>query len=195
MTARHPEALSGERGIGGDFVAYRAAAAPRDAWPTAWPEQLHGRDRVWRADVFAVAEAWRDGRSTARELLTAVLVWGHGANGYGPTRLGWTLGTPDLDRRLDDALSPLRGGPAVPLDVLLDSYRALRDPKRSRLVYMRASFFTKLLYFAGYRRGAGGVQPLVWTPSSQDGSRPGSRRHRRLGTSTRTGGRRSGAGT
>jgi len=30
-----------------------------------------------------------------------------------------------------------------------------------RLPWLGAAFFTKVLYFAGYRRGVGGVQPLI----------------------------------
>jgi hypothetical protein len=87
-------------------------------------------------------------------------VWGHGSNGYGPRRTEWTLDTHDLDARLARALDPLREE-LLDLDVILSSYKALRAPEASRLRWFRASFFTKLLYFAGYRRGVGGVQPLI----------------------------------
>ena len=41
------------------------------------------------------------------------------------------------------------------------SYLAFRDRATARLPRLGPSFFTKVIYFAGYRRGRGGVQPLV----------------------------------
>jgi hypothetical protein len=43
--------------------------------------------------------------------------------------------------------------------VLEDCYE--RFTTTAKLAGLGAAFFTKLLYFAGYRRGEGGIQPLI----------------------------------
>ncbi|MEU9738493.1 hypothetical protein AB0E12_04760 [Micromonospora chersina] len=132
------------------------AALPPDAWPDGFPEV----GSVWRRDVFAVAEAWRAGEAGPRQLLSAVLMWGYGPIGYGPWRAARSLeGDPD-GKRLVHALEGLRA-PAPDEDDLRTAYQRLRDPKESRLPRLGPAFFTKLLYFAGYQRGASGRQPLI----------------------------------
>ncbi|MFF4807108.1 hypothetical protein ACFY03_02650 [Micromonospora chersina] len=132
------------------------AALPPDAWPDGFPEV----GSVWRRDVFTVAEAWRAGEASPRQLLSAVLMWGYGPIGYGPWRTARSLeGDPD-GKRLAYALEGLRA-PAPDEDALRTAYQRLRDPKESRLPRLGPAFFTKLLYFAGYRRGAPGRQPLI----------------------------------
>lgn len=153
-------ALPGEvRGIGAPLEKYRAAAESRAAWPTQWPDGMRDPNhRVWRADVFDVADAWRVGTAGAAALVTAVCVWGHGRNGYGPWRTEQTLSAPDLNDRLE-ALDPLRS-PEWSRAELVAAYQAFNN-RRTGLAQFRAPFFTKLLYFAAYRRGAAGVQPLI----------------------------------
>jgi len=141
-----------------DRAKYAEMCRKCEAWPAGWKDA--GRDRIWRSDVFEVAARWQRGHAPARHLLAATLVWGHGTNGYGPVRTGWSLATPDVDARLDAALMDIRSASPDP-DALVAAYQRLRDPAASKITFMRASFFTKLLYFAGYRRGAGGVQPLI----------------------------------
>ncbi|MGW4294252.1 8-oxoguanine DNA glycosylase OGG fold protein [Micromonospora chersina] len=132
------------------------AALPPDAWPDRFPEV----GPVWRRDVFTVAEAWRAGEASPRQLLSAVLMWGYGPIGYGPWRAARSLeGDPD-GKRLTHTLEGLRT-PALDEDALRAAYQRLRDPKESRLPRLGPTLFTKLLYFAGYRRGAPGRQPLI----------------------------------
>lgn len=114
---------------------------------------------MWRADVFDLAARWQRDEVPTRELLTAVLMWGNGGNGYGPWRTAKALTAPDRDARLEH-LDPLRA-PEPGIDALTDTYRAFNRFRVARLPWVRAPFFTKLLYFAGYRRGVGGVQPLI----------------------------------
>ncbi len=156
MTAATTEARPGEpAGIIVHIDRWRPALPP-DAWPTGFPTT----GVVWRRDVFAVAEAWRRGDATPRQLLSAVLMWGYGPIGYGPWRTARSLEGDADGVRLARALDPLRAA-APGEEVLATAYRRLRDPRESRLPRLGPAFFTKLLYFAGYRRGAGGPQPLI----------------------------------
>ena len=152
-------ALPGEsHAIFAPLDRYRAVADPRHAWPRTWPGSLPESNRLWRADVFAVAEAWRAGHCEGAELLTAVSAWGHGPNGYGPWRTARALAPEDLANRLA-ALEPLRSA-LVSTEDLTTAYKSFNN-RSTGLPWFRAPFFTKLLYFAGYRRGVGGVQPLI----------------------------------
>ncbi|NJP32068.1 8-oxoguanine DNA glycosylase OGG fold protein [Micromonospora thermarum] len=156
MTDLTTPALPGELAAITVHIDRWRAALPPDAWPGGFLET----GVVWRRDVFAVADTWRAGEATPRQLLSAVLMWGYGPIGYGPWRTARSLeGDPD-GTRLARALDGLRG-PIPDEDVLRTAYRRLRDPKESRLPRLGPAFFTKLLYFAGYRRGAGGLQPLI----------------------------------
>lgn len=160
MTSTRPTwALTGEPFHISYNEKYRTTAEPLGAWPSGWPDQLLAPGQVWRADVLALSARWQRDEIPTRELLTAVLMWGHGRNGYGPWRTAKSLAASDLDTRLQH-LDALRA-PEPGDDALTETYRAFNNPKIARLPLMRAPFFTKLLYFAGYRRGAGGVQPLI----------------------------------
>lgn len=153
-------ALGGEvRGSRVDAKAYAAAAGTYDAWPVGWPDSWRQEGKLWRTDIFDVVASWRTESLPTRHVVTAVCAWGHGANGYGPWRTARTLGAEQLDRRLE-ALDPLRGE-HVDQEQLIAAYQAFGDFRRSRLPWFRAPFFTKLLYFAGYRRDQDGVQPLI----------------------------------
>ncbi len=160
MTSKGPAwALPGEPFYISYNEKYRSTAEPVAAWPQDWPGRLHSPGQVWRADVFDVSARWQNDEVPTRELLTAVLTWGYGKTNYGPWRMAQTLAVPDLDTRLEH-LDPLRA-PEPDVDALLATYEAFNSFRRARLPQMRAPFFTKLLYFAGYRRGVGGVQPLI----------------------------------
>jgi hypothetical protein len=157
---RTPWVLPGEPGASEvNAEKYAQHLAIHDAWPQGWPELWREAGLVWRADLFDVAEAWRGGSVPTRHLLGAVCAWGHGKRGYGPWRTGKSLDVSDLDRRLE-ALDPLRSE-RVTTAQLVTSFQAFNDHRLSRLPWFRAPFFTKLLYFAGYRRGQDTVQPLI----------------------------------
>ncbi|WP_328423973.1 hypothetical protein OG470_12825 [Micromonospora sp. NBC_00389] len=132
------------------------AALPPDAWPDNFP--LSGD--VWRRDVFAVADAYRAGSASPRQLLTAVLVWGYGPIGYGPWRAAKSLDADPEGQRLAYALEEVSAS-APDEDALCTAYRRFRDPNHARLPWLGPGLFTKVLYFVGYRRGVGGVQPLI----------------------------------
>ncbi|MFF5052131.1 hypothetical protein ACFY1S_02950 [Micromonospora sp. NPDC000663] len=125
--------------------------------PDAWPDMLPASGVIARRDVFAVADAYRAGSASARQLLTAVLVWAYGPIGYGPWRAARSLDADPAGNRLAYALEES----ASSEDALRTAYRRLRDPDQARLPWLGPGLFTKVLYFAGYRRGAGGVQPLI----------------------------------
>ncbi|WP_433316298.1 hypothetical protein ACQP0U_05410 [Micromonospora sp. CA-269861] len=128
--------------------------------PDVWPDILPASGEVWRRDVFAVADAYRAGSASPRHLLTAVLAWGYGPIGYGPWRAARSLAADPDGKRLAYALEEV-SGPASDEEALRTAYRRFRDPDHARLPWLGPGLFTKLLYFAGYRRGAGGVQPLI----------------------------------
>ncbi|MEU4397078.1 hypothetical protein [Micromonospora orduensis] len=126
--------------------------------PDAWPDTLPASGVIARRDVFLVADAYRAGSASARQLLTAVLAWGYGPIGYGPWRAAKSLAADPRGNRLAYALQGLF---ATDDDALRSAYTRLRDPDQARLPWLGPGLFTKVLYFAGYRRGAGGVQPLI----------------------------------
>ncbi|SIN35812.1 hypothetical protein [Micromonospora cremea] len=132
------------------------AALPSDAWP----DNLPSSGEVWRRDVFAVADACRAGSASPRQLLTAVLIWGYGPIGYGPWRTARSLGADPEGKRLGYALEEVSAS-APDEDALRTAYRRFREPNHARLPWLGPGLFTKVLYFVGYRRGVGGVQPLI----------------------------------
>ncbi|MFG2051319.1 hypothetical protein ACGFIW_28300 [Micromonospora sp. NPDC048935] len=129
---------------------------PRDAWP----EGLPATGEIWRRDVFAVAEAYRCGTASPRQLLTAVLVWAYGPIGYGPWRATRSLDADPDGTRLAYALEEV-STPAPDEAALCTAYQRFRDPGQARLPWLGPGLFTKIVYFVGYRRGVGGVQPLI----------------------------------
>ena len=145
-------ALPNEFCINVDATKWRAGLPP-EVWIEGFPTGC-----VWRADVFDVADRWRRGEVPSRALAAVVLAWGHGSNGYGPYRTRTVLAADPNGEKLDRALAALRAERPSERD-LQDAYVAFRSS--AHVQGLGASFFTKLLYFAGYRRGAGGVQPLI----------------------------------
>ncbi|MDG4779403.1 hypothetical protein O7614_07055 [Micromonospora sp. WMMD961] len=128
--------------------------------PGAWPAGLPANGQLWRRDVFAVADAYRAGSASPRQLLTAVLVWAYGPIGYGPWRAARSLDADPDGNRLAYALEGV-ATPAPDEAALGTAYRRFRDPDHARLPWLGPGLCTKVLYFAGYRRGVGGVQPLI----------------------------------
>lgn len=130
------------------------AALPRDAWPTGFPKSGH----VWRQDVFDVADRWRDDRAITRQLLAATLMWTYGEASGGRRRAVRALAGDPSGALLGFALQGLAGDRPRVTD-LRAAYLALRTT--ARLPELDADTCTRLLYFAGYRRGRGGIQPLI----------------------------------
>jgi hypothetical protein len=130
------------------------AALPEDAWPRDFP--VHGE--VWRRDVFAVAARWRLARATSRQLLATTLMWSTGSDRSGRRHAARILADDPYGHRLDVALIRLRVA-----DPTLSDLRSafLRLQTDCRLQHLDSDAVTRLLYFAGYRRGAPGVQPLI----------------------------------
>lgn len=150
----HRELLPGEKRPIKVREATWRDSLPADAWPAGFAEG----DAATRSDVFEVASAWRQGSASSRQFVTAALAWGYGPTGYGRWRTRRTLAADPDGIRLQYLLEPLMGEtlPAGTLDSVYEAFFA-----RPRLPWLGPAFFTKLIYFAGYRRGVGGVQPLI----------------------------------
>ncbi len=88
-------------------------------------------------------------------------MWGYGPTNYGPSRLAITLAAKDLNKRLDDALAPLRTLEPPGIPDLAEAHRRFFSYHECRLPSLGPAFFTKVMYCAGYRRGATSVQPLI----------------------------------
>src|SRR3954468_16965197 len=109
-SARQPQvefdrsrALPGEAGPSLVDLGRWRAALPEDAWPRPFPDD----GQVWRRDVFAVAYLWRDGGASARELLTATLMWTYGDAPHGRRRALRTLADDPTGARVEAALDVL----------------------------------------------------------------------------------------
>lgn len=152
MSPRHTP-LPDERPIPVHAERWRKAL-PAGAWPAGFAEG----NTAFRADVFDVADRWRNGAASTVHLVTAALAWGHGIRGYGRYRTRQVLAQDPNGTRLDAALEALRTPKPSP-DALLDAYDHFRSTHRLR--GLGPAFFTKILYFAGYRHGRGGIQPLI----------------------------------
>lgn len=129
---------------------------PADAWPSSLPSS----GVLWRKDVFAVAGEWLAGRESARAFLVAICMWGTGPRGYGPTRTLAALNTDPDGAKLEHNLHALRADHPSE-DELRVTYQRFNRASETHLYRLGPSFFTKVLYFAGYRRGTGGLQPLI----------------------------------
>jgi hypothetical protein len=130
------------------------AALPEDAWPRDFPVD----GEVWRRDVFGVAARWRMHRATSRQLLSAVVMWSSGSAKQGRRQAGRILADDPQGHRLDIALHRLRIAEPTISDMRTAFLRLQTD---CRLEHLESDAATRLLYFAAYRRGAPGVQPLM----------------------------------
>ena len=148
--------LSGERIRASVDLMRWAQVIPADAWPSGLPQT----GVLCRRNVFTVAEQWRAGHATVRALLAASCMWGHGPAGYGPARALTALRADPDGAKLEHNLEPvLRQHPSEA--ELRDAYQRFNSASPTHLRGLGPAFFTKILYFAGYRRGTGGVQPLI----------------------------------
>lgn len=153
-TLDRERALPGEdRPIAVPIGKWRAVL-PSDAWPVGFPENGF----AWRQDVFDVADRWREDGAGARQLLAATLMWTHGEQAAGRRRAVRTLAADPTGDQLESALLGLRDARPGMTD-FRGAYLALRTT--ARLPDLDADTSTRLIYFAGYRRGGTGMQPLI----------------------------------
>jgi hypothetical protein len=138
-----------------------------DALIEYWPEQLEacpewsetsGMLKVTRDDVFRVAES----EHPLRNVRTAVAayVWGIGKNAY---QVGWMVRaftrneSRDLIEKLDRAVATMTElGP-------VEAYASMISSEGlNKVHYMGPAYFTKFLYFVGYRfTPPGKIAPLI----------------------------------
>lgn len=154
-------AMATDRALPGEARAINIRAdrwrqrIPGDAWPHGLPEPP-----LWRQDVFEFAEDWRAGRVGSRALLVAACMWGTGMRGYGPSRTQAVLEADGNGAKLDHNLELLRADQPSDAD-LRTAYVRFNKASPTHLYGLGPAFFTKIMYFAGYRRGVAGVQPLI----------------------------------
>ncbi len=134
--------------------------------PSLWPDELeqHVADAwpcVDRERVLAVGRRAID-PSGALHTYVAAGVWGTGTNARGVVRRCRPLMEASVD---GDALGERL---AAAVGILLDdaggpiaAYDALHEDGRLRIPYLGPSFGTKVLYFSGFDRVAGHLQPLI----------------------------------
>lgn len=114
--------------------------------------------RISRGDFFELGRAAIADNSLIRRFAMAVMIWGYGTGGRGPTRTAAMLSHPEAVKRL------VRGADLVLDGQLKDACLYFRDPGRGKLDQFSWSFFTKFFYFVGV---AGDVSPM---PLILDGS-------------------------
>jgi hypothetical protein len=116
-----------------------------------------GADVISRAEVFAVSARWKADEVPASSLLVAACMWRCGTSVIGIASTQAMLGDRNgAEQRLTAGLTKLGAG----------SEKELRQAFRSfgssnHLPQMGSSVSSTLLYFAGYRRGQGDLQPLI----------------------------------
>lgn len=131
-----------------------------------WPSELNqlpvnakGRIRIDRKIVFAIAQrvtAELPERWSATQLHAAVTFWG-APPGQSMSRAVKPLSDDNVSSRLTEAIKVVRGeGPA-------SAYKALSRYQRLWVSGLGPSYFTKLMYFAGY-----GAKPYLSPPLIMD---------------------------
>ena len=131
----------------------------REAWTAAFGELVPplGADVISRAEVFAVAGSWRCDTASSLTLLIATCMWRFGTAGNGVSRVAKMIDDRTAaEGHLQDALSRIAAGSEMELR---DAYRSFKH--RNHLPQLGPAIWTSLLYYAGYRRGVGGIQPLI----------------------------------
>ncbi len=126
-----------------------------------WPEDAPGNDRISRDDLFRVADQWRSGARPASDLFVLTMAWGYGNVGYGRHRTKVVLAADGVREKLERSLKPLSVSQLASPAQLRSAYTSLSWGGANRLRGLGPAFFTKLLYFAGFRHGHAGVQPLI----------------------------------
>lgn len=120
----------------------------------AWPE-IADTGQLTREDIFRLSDAQRQGSVTTEQLLAAVGIWGYGKGGRGGYRVQHWLAAENLINKLDTAIDLARSGNSG------GAYRCLQPRALDHIDGLGPAFFTKLFYFAAYKRGENGVQPLI----------------------------------
>jgi hypothetical protein len=156
----------------GEVRAYDNWAKYRSQWWTRyftgelahfWPSQLDqsepdAGDYRWisRSGVFDIAAA----ESEHRELHTAVAayVWGVGFNSR--RSVGWLVRA--FTTNADTVENNLRRGAAILAeDGAVAVYEAMLAGGSAQTKYMGPAYFTKYLFFTGYRDPVAGLRPLI----------------------------------
>jgi hypothetical protein len=131
-----------------------------------WPSRLESLDLdpdrneyrvISRADVFEMASS-SDSVRASTGALVAAYVWGMGNAGFLVGRYARVFARnpeSEVERKLESAIEVLRTDGAVA------AYGVLARGGESYVRYLGASFYTKFLYFRGWDRTPGGLQPLI----------------------------------
>lgn len=137
-----------------------------------WPAELDGVDtdrRGWlwidRALLFTIAERTAVGRSdewAATQLHAAIAFWGARA-GQSRSRATKPFADPNVAVRLGAAINLVRGEGAV------SAYKALSRYQKLWVRGLGPSYFTKLMYFAGYDAKPYLSRPLIMDDNVIDG--------------------------
>ena len=149
-------------GLGADGVRSHPVSFPVAAWngPGGLPEGVPRTGCITRGDVLDIGQQVRDRGRPATDLLVASFIWGWGAAGYGPRRLGdiYAAAGIQLESSLRRALDAVNANPASPDPVAgyASLYGGNDDHDRaapgqepwSRLRGYGSAFFTKFLYFS-----------------------------------------------
>lgn len=155
---RHEDVLA--QGFLRDAAYCRGVLPDERMWPGELdhlPANTDGRIRIDRALVFAIAQRviteladpW-----SAAQLHAAIVFWG-APPGQSTTRAAKPFADPNLPGRLTEAIKVTRGeGPA-------SAYKALSRRQRLWVRGLGPSYFTKLMYFAGYGAKPYLAQPLI----------------------------------
>jgi hypothetical protein len=129
-------------------------------WPAELdhlPEHANGRIRIDRALLFAIAQraiTELDNPWSATQLHAAITFWGAPA-GLSRKRAVKPLADVNVSARLSEAIKVVRGaGPA-------SAYKALSRYQRLWISGLGPSYFTKLMYYAGYGAKPYMSQPLI----------------------------------
>jgi hypothetical protein len=148
-----------------DTVLGQAIPFDRTRWipvlpgPAWWPAELDSCPlvgkwpRVNRRTVFSIARK-ADTVEGRRHLLVAALVWGTGTKARSVNAQIFSHAPDaDIDARLDAALTTLRERGAT------EAYWAFNNDQH--IPHLGATFFTKVLYFAGGATPAGPYRPVI----------------------------------
>lgn len=118
-------------------------------------------ESISRGEVFDFAIEAQADPTCVRRLAMAVMIWGYGKTGYGPTRTSKMLGHPQAVERLIEGAEIVREGD------LTDASLFFRSSSRGALNQFGWSFFTKYFYFVGAVSGLSPM-PLILDGSSRD---------------------------